>query len=286
MLTKPFMEKDELIQIDLQQVLDTKLGSRSRFVPRWLVDKLKSIIRQDDLNTLLRVNYPHKGAEFCQGVLDHLDVKVSVVNSEKLPSVDEKRFIAVCNHPLGGLDGMALIKIFTDIYGQGVKFVVNDMLMAVAPLRNVFLPINKHGHQDRKAIADINEAMAGDAPVVIFPAGLVSRRGKDGKICDLDWNKMFVNKAIEFHRPVLPIYFSGHNSPFFYKFAQWRKRLGIKLNIEMVCLPAEVFKSRGKSYEVIIGDTIPWETLHPGKRALENAREIKNTVYSLCPESR
>lgn len=285
MLTKPFMEKDELIQIDLQQVLDTKLGARSRFVPGWLVEKLKGMIRQDDLNEMLRANYPRKGAEFCEGVLNHLDVKVSVVNSEKLPPISQKRFIAVCNHPLGGLDGMALIKIFTDIYGPGVKFVVNDMLMAVAPLRDVFLPINKHGNQDRKAISDINDAMAGDAPVVIFPAGLVSRRGKDGKICDLDWNKMFVNKAVEFHRPVLPVYFSGHNSPFFYKFAQWRKRLGIKFNIEMVCLPAEVFKSHGKSFEVIIGDIIPWQNLHPGKRAIENAREIKYIVYSLCPES-
>ena len=276
------MEKNGLIQIDLQQVLNAKLGIRSRFVPLWLINKLKKIIRQDELNELLRANYPLTGADFCQGVLDHLDVKVRIHGAEKLPPITDKRFIAVCNHPLGGLDGMALIKTLSDIYGDGIKFVVNDMLMAVAPLRGVFLPINKHGSQDRKAISDINEALAGDSPVVIFPAGLVSRRGKGGEIRDLAWNKMFINKAAEFNRPILPLYFSGHNSPFFYKFAQWRKRLGIKLNIEMVCLPGEVFKSRGKTFDVVVGDTIPWQNIRPGKQALENAQEIKDVVYSLA----
>lgn len=277
------MEKDKLIQIDVRQVLDTKLGARSRFVPIWLTDKLKEIIRQDELNELLLANYPLTGADFCQGVLNHLDVTVNIANPEKLPPLSDKRFIGVCNHPLGGLDGMALIKLFSDMYGEGVKFVVNDMLMAVAPLRDVFLPINKHGNQDRKAITDINEALAGDAPVIIFPAGLVSRRGKGGSIRDLTWNKMFVNKAVEFHRPVLPMYFSGHNSSFFYKFAQWRKRLGIKLNIEMVCLPGEVLKSRGKTFEVVIGDIVPWQDLHPGRQALDDAQRIKEKVYSLHP---
>lgn len=274
------MPQDNLIQIDLQKVLDDKLGAKARFVPSFLVKYLQSVICQDELNALLRSNYPKRGAEFCEGVLSDLNVEVSIVNPELLPEVDHRRMIIVSNHPLGGLDGMALIREFSRIYGNDLRFIVNDLLMAVKPLGDVFLPINKHGRQDRRAISEINTVMASDAPVMIFPAGLVSRRGKGG-IRDLDWNKMFVNKAVEYRRDVLPIFFSGENSPGFYKFAQWRKRLGIKFNIEMVCLPGEVFKSRGKTFKIIVGPLIPWESLRTGKESLVQAEEIKDIVYSL-----
>ncbi len=275
------MPQDSLIQIDLQKVLDDKLGARARFVPSFLVKYLQNVIRQDELNALLRSNYPKRGAEFCEGVLADLDVDVSIVNPERLPGVDHRRIIIVSNHPLGGLDGMALIREFSRIYGNDLRFIVNDLLMAVKPLGDVFLPINKHGRQDRKAISDINAVMASDAPVMIFPAGLVSRRGKGGEIRDLDWNKMFVNKAVEYRRDVLPIFFSGENSPGFYKFARWRKRLGIKFNIEMVCLPGEVFKSRGKAFRIFVGPLIPWQSLRTGRESLVQAGEIKDIVYSL-----
>lgn len=275
------MPQDSLIQIDLQKVLDDKLGARARFVPSFLVRYLQNVIHQDELNALLRSNYPKRGAEFCEGVLADLDVDVSIVNPDRLPDIGHRRIIIVSNHPLGGLDGMALIREFSRLYGNDLRFIVNDLLMAVRPLGDVFLPINKHGRQDRKAIADINAVMASDAPVMIFPAGLVSRRGKGGEIRDLEWNKMFVNKAVEYKRDVLPIFFSGENSPSFYKFARWRKRLGIKFNIEMVCLPGEVFKSRGKTFKIFVGALIPWQTLRTGRDALVQAGEIKDIVYSL-----
>ncbi len=275
------MPQDKLIQIDVQKVLSDKLGSRSRYVPFFLVKFLKNVIHQDELNALLKSNYPKRGAEFCEGVLADLDVDARIVNPERLPGVDHRRIIIVCNHPLGGLDGMALIRELSRVYGNDLRFIVNDLLMAVKPLGDVFLPINKHGRQDREAIANINAVMASDAPVIIFPAGLVSRKGKGGEILDLAWNKMFVNKAVEYKRDVLPIYFSGHNSSFFYNFARWRKRLGIKFNIEMVCLPGEVFKSRGKRFSIAVGSLIPWQSLRTGAEAPAQAQEIKDIVYSL-----
>ena len=275
------MPQDKVIQLDVRQVLSGKLGARSRYVPSFLVKWLENIIHQDELNALLKSNYPRRGAEFCEGVLSDLDVKVSISNPELLPPADRRRIIIVCNHPLGGLDGMALIQELSHVYGHDLRFIVNDLLMAVKPLGDVFLPINKHGRQDRSAIANINAVMASDAPVVIFPAGLVSRKGKDGQIRDLRWNKMFVNKAVEYQRDVLPIFFSGQNSSFFYNFARWRKRLGIKFNIEMVCLPGEVFKSRGKVFSIAVGDIIPWQSLRTGGEALAQAQEIRDIVYSL-----
>lgn len=102
----------------------------------------------------------------------------------------------------------------TAYWGGEVKFVVNDLLMAIEPLSGTFIPVNKHGSQSRNSLGQLDRAMAGDNPVIIFPAGLVSRRGDDGQIRDLKWQKMFVAKSIQYGRDIIPVYFNGHNSSF------------------------------------------------------------------------
>ncbi|MDE6395680.1 MAG: 1-acyl-sn-glycerol-3-phosphate acyltransferase [Muribaculaceae bacterium] len=270
------------IRIDLQAVLASKLGKRSRFVPRFLVRRLEKIIRAERLNKLLADNYPAKGADFCRGVLDDLRVSVTAKGAGNLPSPDHRRVVIVSNHPLGGLDGMALIDYFTKYFGSPVYFVVNDLLMALEPLNDVFVPVNKHGSQSRKAAADLDGAFASDRPVIVFPAGLVSRLGKKGHIADLEWKKMFVNRAIASGRDVIPVYFSGHNSKSFYRLARRRKQLGINFNIEMVYLPREVFRSEGKSFEIHIGPLIPVRELKGGKEAAITSLKIREKVYNLA----
>lgn len=276
------------IQIDLDKVLRDKLGNRARYVPGFVVNALSRMICQEQLNEMLRVNHPLRGKEFCRGVMEHLGITLHVVNPEKLPDRAHRRVLIVSNHPLGGLDGIALIRMLGERYGDDIRFVVNDLLMAVEPLSDVFLPVNKHGAQDRDAIAAINDAMASDAPVMVFPAGLVSRRGDDGHIRDLDWHKMFVLKARQYERDVLPLYFSGENTPFFYRLARWRARLGLKFNIEMLRLPAEVFRSRGKRFAVAVGDLIPYTEFRGGREAAQEASRVREIVYSLkdrvCPK--
>lgn len=273
----------EIIQIDLQAIVRQRLGRYSRLIPRWLVRRLERIICQDRLNELLRNNFPSEGAEFCEGVLRDLDVKVTVENENLLPPATERRVVIVSNHPLGGLDGMALIAWATRRYGGRVRFIVNDLLNAVEPLRPVFVSVNKHGAQSRESIKAVDEAFAGDDPVLIFPAGLCSRRGADGEIADLQWQKMFVNKAIESQRDVIPLFFSGENSKFFYRFARMRKRLGMKFNLEMIYLPREVFRAAGSRFTLVCGKPLTWKKLRGGKDALQQAAEIRSLVYSLKP---
>lgn len=273
------------IRIDLQQVLNAKMGRKSRWVPRWLVRRLERTICQNQLNKLLEQNYPRRGADFCRGVLENLDVKVSLVGEDNLPDVSDRRVMIVANHALGGLDGMALIDVFQRRYGGRVYFLVNDMLMAIEPLTDVFVPVNKVGGQSREALQRIDEVMASDDPVLIFPAGLVSRLGRGGEIKDLEWKKMFVNKAKKYHRDIIPVFFEGENSRFFYKFARFRKLSGLKFNIEMIYLPSEVFGSRGKSFNIYCGRPISWESLGSGAQAQQTADRIKDMVYSLRPES-
>jgi putative hemolysin len=268
------------IVIDIDSVIKERLPRQYPYIPRPLIKWVQRTVCQDQLNELLRVNAGLTGADFCRGVVDHLNIGVEVAGTGNLP--DDPRVTIVSNHPLGGLDGMIYIDMVARHYGIEPRFVVNDLLMAVAPLRQVFLPVNKHGRQSRQSLEALDEAMKSDRPIIIFPAGLVSRRGKNGVIADLRWQKMFVNKCKEYHRPVIPSFFSGRNSSFFYNFAKLRAKSGLKFNIEMLYLPREMFRSRGSHFKITIGEPIPWHDLQAGAMAQATADNVRRTVYSLA----
>lgn len=279
---------NEVIRIDVGQVLRNRVPRLWRFIPKRLVKWLEQIICQDRLNTLLEANAGKTGADFCRGVLESLNISVDVVGADNLPPKENRRVVFACNHPLGGLDGMALIDIIHRHYGGQVWFVVNDLLMAVKPLESVFLPINKFGGQSRESLRRLDKAFDGNDPIIIFPAGLVSRyrkvhfKGSVQKIvCDLKWQKSFINRCVQSKRDIVPLYFSGRNSMDFYKKANLRKKLGIKFNIEMVYLPREMFLASGKSFKVYVGILKPHSTLQGGRFAEGYARAIGTEVYML-----
>ena len=269
------------LEINLHTILRERLPRRiGRFVPGFMISGLEKVIHQDELNEMLRIAYPARGSAFSRRILEYLDITVEVVGLDKLPS---KRLMFASNHPLGGLDGITLIAVLGERYGDnGVRFLVNDMLMNVEPLRDVFLPINKYGSQGREAAKAINEAMASSMQILQFPAGLVSRLHPDGTIADLEWQKAFVAKAIEYERDIVPVYFEGTNTSRFYSTAKWRKKLGVKFNMEQVLLPGEVCKSRGAKFRIIFGEPISWESLKAsGKSPKQLAAEIREKVYSM-----
>ncbi len=268
------------LHIDVGAVIKERLGPKARFIPRFLVNGLAKFICQDRLNGLLDYAGDKKDARFCRAVLEYLGVDCTIVNSSLLPSPSDKRVVLVCNHPLGALDGMIIIDRLTEIYGPGLKFVVNDLLNAVTPLNGVFLPVNKHGRQHRESVAAVDRAFEGNEPVVVFPAGLVSRRSPEGVIADPQWHKMFVTKAIATRRDVVPLYFDGSNSSFFYNFALWRKRLGIGFNLEMTRLPAEIFRCEGRKFSIDVRPRVSWQKLASFSNPVEAANYVRSIVYS------
>lgn len=268
------------LEINVGEVLRQRIPRYWRFIPRGLVRWLERTVCQDELNRLLRDNFPRRDADFCRGVLDDLGVTVNFHNLDNLPPKELTRVLFVSNHPLGGLDGMALIDFVRTYYGAAPRFIVNDLLNAVEPLSDTFIPVNKHGAQSREAILRLDEAFASDAPLLMFPAGLVSRRGKKGVVADLEWQKMFVAKARQYGRDIIPLHFYGENSSFFYKFAKFRRRIGLKFNIEMIYLPREVFRSKGKSFDVVVGKPIPHASLDDMPPA-RKAQQIRQMVYDL-----
>lgn len=274
------MPNPEPIKIDLDAVVRSRMPRHYRFIPKFLIRRVAKMICQDEMNEMLERCAGKRDADFCRGVLDHLNITYSVDGTEHINAAD-RRIILASNHPLGGLDGMILIDLVTKIYGPPVRFIVNDLLMAIEPLSGVFLPINKHGRQSREAFRAIDEAMESDAPIIIFPAGLCSRKGKNGVIADLQWQKNFINKAIDYRRDIIPILFKGQNSKFFYNFARVRQRIGLKLNIEMARLPKEVFRARSSHFDIVIGDPVPWQSLKGARHAQEEADAMRQRVYDL-----
>lgn len=276
--------QDSLITIDIGQVLADRLGPRRmRYIPRAAVRWLERFICQDRLNALLRDNYPATGADFCAGVLRDLDVTYTVRDAGRLPAPGDSRVLFVSNHPLGGLDGMVLIDMLTRRCcrpDQKLAFIVNDLLSAVTPLRDTFIPVNKHGRQSREAVRRVEEVFDGEGPVVMFPAGMVSRR-RSGLVRDLVWNPMFVRRAVKSGRDIIPLRFEGSNSSFFYKFANLRERLGIRFNIEMIRLPAEVVRAQGSRFAVSVGERIPCGRLLESLDPAAEAARIRSLIYDM-----
>lgn len=282
------MTDNDAIRIDLDEVLRQRLPRLSRFIPRFAVEWMKRTICQDELNRILDENAGLEGADFARGALKSLGITVEPQFEERLPSPENRRVLYVSNHPLGGLDGMALIDYVQRRHGGNVYFVVNDLLSAVKPLEKVFLPVNKFGKQSREAVKAVDEAFAGNDPVIMFPAGLVSRlrrvpyMGKKRKlVSDLSWNKMFVNKAHHYKRDIIPIFFSGKNSEKFYRMANLRRRLGIKFNFEMIYLPGEMVRMADSSLTISFGVPLSWEMLTPGRDAAGCAASVRASVYHI-----
>ena len=267
------------IKIDVDKVLRDRLSGHYKYIPRFVVRWLERTICQDRLNAILEKMAGKNSVDAATAALDEMNI---TVKASGLDHLYDGRFMFVSNHPLGGLDGLALISLLGNRYDKKIKFLVNDLLMAVEPLRGVFLPVNKYGKQSRIVATQIEEALKSDNQFITFPAGLCSRMQPDGSIADLPWQKAAVVHATNYQRDIVPVYFDAHNSRFFYRFAKWRKRLGIKFNIELIFLPKEMLKKCGNTLQVIIGEPIPWTAIDASRPKQEAAR-LREIVINMAP---
>lgn len=272
------MDSAVSLHIDIEKAIKKKAPDAGRKIPGFVYRFLAKLICQDQMNDLLFRNRDRFGVDFADGVLQDMEVQVVMEGQENIPAAGN--YIFASNHPLGGLDGMALVKVFGDKFDKKVRFIVNDLLMNIPNLATVFVPINKHGNQGKGNAALLNEAFSSDNQILIFPAGLCSRL-QEGKIRDLEWKKAVIAKSVEYQRDIVPVFFEGANSSFFYRLGYWRKKLGIKVNIEMAFLPKEMFKNTHKTFVVRVGKPIPWQTFDKSKSQRGWAEYLKNKVYEL-----
>lgn len=265
--------------LDLDKVLQEKAPKIYNKTPRFIINYLKRKIHLDEINEILTIYADKDGVDFMDAVVGYFNLELKTEGLDKTPI--DGRYIFVSNHPLGGLDGICLSSVIGKKFNKKIKYVVNDVLYFIKNLQSIFLPVNKYGRQSKVAAGTLQEAYESDNQIITFPAGLCSRK-ENGKIEDLPWQKNFILKAIESKRDIVPIYFDGKNSNFFYRFANIRKRLGIKFNIELILLPDEMFKNKGSRFSIIIGEPIPYSFFDNKKSTLQWAEYVKEKAYDLA----
>lgn len=267
--------------IDLDRIIREKMGTKARYVPSVAVRWLKHIIHQDEVNRFLWESRDKKGTEWLEECTRYLDMTLDIEGLENLPDKNDGRlYTFVSNHPLGGVDGVALGAIIGRHYDGRFRYLVNDLLMNLPGLAPLCIPINKTGKQSRSFPEMVEAGFSGDNHILMFPAGICSRK-IDGHIHDLPWKKTFITKSVETKRDIVPIHFGGRNSDFFYGLANVCKALHIKFNIAMLFLVDEMYKNVHKSFRVAIGKPIPWQTFDKSKTAMEWAKYVQDMVYKL-----
>ena len=271
-----------IFKIDIDKVLHDKAGKKAGYIPRFMVSWLKKTIHQEEINAFLEEEGDRQGVPWLWDCLRYLGVELKVEGRENLPSPsDGKLYTFVSNHPLGGQDGVALGAVLGEHYDGRIKYLVNDILMNLHGLAPLCIPINTTGKKGRDFPKMVEAGFAGTDNIIMFPAGLCSRRQKDGQIRDLAWKKTFITKSVSSQRDVVPIFFSGSNSKFFYRLANICKRLHIKFNIAMLFLVDEMYKNRNKTFTIKIGKPIPWQTFDRSRSDQEWAAYVREKVYQL-----
>ena len=265
------------LQFDIRAILKTK--APKAHVPGFVIRYLERIAHVKQMNAFLR-KYPDlKGYEFIDRVThEMLGCSASIEGTENIPT-DDKPVIFVSNHPLGGEDGVALGSIIGRHYDGRFCYLVNDLLMNLPGLAPLCIPINKTGKQSRDFPKMVEAGFSGDKHMLMFPAGLCSRR-KKGVIRDLEWKKTFISKSVEYQRDIVPIHFGGRNSNFFYRLANFSDRF-LPFNLAMMYLVDEMYKNRHNTFRVAVGKPIPWQTFDKSKKPVEWAQWVKDIVYEL-----
>lgn len=273
------MADSDFFSVDLDRIIQEKAGAKAKYVPGFMRSWLKRIVHQDEVNEFLSRTRDKVGVPFLDECVKYLDMTLDVHGLENLPE-DGQLCTFVSNHPLGGQDGVALGAILGNRYDGKVKYLVNDLLMNLHGLAPLCIPINKTGSQSRQFPLMVEAGFRSDNQIIMFPAGLCSRR-QNGVIRDLPWNKTFIVKSVETQRDVVPIHFGGQNSDFFYRLANICKFLGLKFNIAMLFLADEMYKNVHKTFRVDIGKPIPWQTFNKSKTPAQWAQYVQDIVYKL-----
>jgi 1-acyl-sn-glycerol-3-phosphate acyltransferase len=268
---------------EVTKIIDIKKAvrnSKSKFVrnlPGFVITKISRLVREEEMNTTIH-NHRHKsGIPFVDDVLNEWNVNIEITGKENVPSAG--RFVFVANHPVGGMDALsflsAIYRFFPNVISPS-----NNLFNYIPNLKPVILGVNVFGTNTKETVEKFNQLFESDSQIMIFPAGLVSRRNK-GIISDPVWQKTFITKAIQHKRDIIPVHISGRNSDLFYRVDRIRKFLGIKLSIEIILLPREMHKQRNSTVTLTFGKPVPWQTFTSEKSHIEWAQTMKDAVYSL-----
>jgi putative hemolysin len=263
--------------IDVEKIFHDKNPGIARLLPRFILNYIRRVIHQDEVNEFIEKNKDKYEFDWLRAGLERFKVKVISKGENFIPL--KGGFIIASNHPLGGLDALALLEIVSH-RRKDLKFIVNDILLQLKNMQGLFIGVNKHGKNAHENLAAIDALYASEQGILLFPAGLVSRK-QNGIIKDLEWKKSFITKAKKNKRSIIPVHIEGENTNRFYNLSNWRKSIGIKANIEMFFLVDEMFKQENKTITITFGEPVSYITFDKSRSDQEWAQWIKEKVYEL-----
>ena len=264
--------------VDVRRLIASKNPILLRWLPGFIIRWVERIIHQKEVNDFFNAHKDSDIYTFCQDALEYFNLQFSLKGIDNIPSAPNKVIFA-SNHPLGGMDAISIIHLLKGIRPD-IKFIVNDLLMAVKHLQDRFVGVNKVGKNAIESLQKVEDQFANGTATFIFPAGLVSRKIK-GQVRDLEWKKTFITKAKKYKTPIIPVHIGGQLTNRFYRLANFRKFLGIKVNIEMFFLVDELFKQRDMKIDIVIGKPIMPSQFDKTRNDKEWAEWMKEEVYRL-----
>lgn len=264
--------------VDVKKLIASKNKNLLKWLPRFTVSWVEKIIHQDEVNDFMSRQKGKDSFGFSKALVEEFNLTLNLKGAEHIPELNQSCIFA-SNHPLGGLDAIAIIHLFRDIRPD-IKFIVNDLLMGVKNLEDKFIGVNLVGKNAVSSLQKVEEQFASDSATFLFPAGLVSRK-IDGRVEDLEWKKTFVSKSKKYQKPIIPIHIDGKLTNRFYRLANLRKFSGVKLNFEMFYLVDELFKQKNMTIDITIGEPIDSEVFSREKNDKEWAEWVRKKVYQL-----
>jgi len=237
---------------------------------------LRKLTREREINSFLHEHQGLRGTDFIDRIFEYFNFSYSISLRERNNIPAQGRLVIVANHPIGSLDGLALLRLVKEVRPD-VKIVANDMLMTFEPLHDLLLPLdNMTRSAYRQSYKNIIQALNDEQAIIIFPAGEVSRASPAG-IRDGKWQSGFLHFARKAQAPILPIYVSAKNSLLFYSASMLFKPLGTAL------LAHEMFNKRSAEIKFRVGEMIPWHALDSDQlsdKAL--SRRLKKHLYKIA----
>lgn len=266
-------------QLDIKTVIRQKYHG---WLPPFLCSLVAKLIHQKELNEMNRLQQKTGGVEFADKVLAYLNVQVQPLGLTQLPQ-DMPPCIYVANHPLGGLDGVALISTLGHWHHGEIKVPATDLLLNISQMADILLPVNKFGRQGKEAQLQFEQALTNpNTQLIMFPAGFCSRYNERKEVRDRQWSPSFIRWARRYNRAIVPIYFDHVNSRLFYRLAWLRERLKAKFNYEQVLLPHEMIRAKGSNLKFKVGNPImPADLPKDIHEDYNFAQRLRDSLYTL-----
>lgn len=273
------MKKDrETKYIDIAKIINESDSKFLKKLPGCVIRLFALIIKQKEINRILEKYKDSVGSAFLEKMFDEFNLKLEVEGMDNLPE-NGKCFFAA-NHPFGVIDGLIITRLVHQKYGD-LKAIGNDAFMFIPQLRPLIAAVNVFGRSPKEYLNELEKTFNSNVPITHFPAGEVSRL-YNGRVQDSAWQKSFISRSISSKRHIVPIYFYGKNSKLFYAINRLRKILGIKMNLELILLPREMFKKRNKTIKIKIGKPISYTMFDNSFSHWEWAQKLRSGLYEMA----